>query len=142
MSKPPRPAEQKRDLSHLDETQYKVTQKGATEAPFSGEHLHNKENGKYRCVVCEKALFRSDSKYDSGSGWPSFMEPTDPGHVDHEFDDSHGMRRVEVRCSDCGAHLGHVFDDGPGADGQRYCINSAALAFAPQPDADDEDEQD
>lgn len=141
MSKKSRMADQNRDLSHLDEMQFKVTQKGATEAPFSGEHLHNKEQGKYRCVVCEQALFHSDSKYDSGSGWPSFAEPADPGHVDHDFDESLGMRRVEVRCSDCGAHLGHVFDDGPGPAGQRYCINSAALAFAPHGGDADEDEQ-
>lgn len=136
MNKKTEPAAGGRDLSHLDETQYKVTQEQATEAPGSGEHLHNRETGHYHCIVCAQALFSSDKKYDSGSGWPSFSDPADLGNVVCEFDESHGMRRVEVRCSECDAHLGHVFEDGPGAGGQRYCINSAALGFAKVDDPD------
>ena len=96
---------------------------------WTGALLHNKEHGAYTCGGCGAELFRSDAKFDSGSGWPSFTEPVNAANVTLIEDDTHGMRRVEVRCRRCGSHLGHVFDDGPGPTGQRYCINSLALGF-------------
>lgn len=114
----------------LTPEQYAVTQEGATEAPFSGEYYTNHERGMYRCVVCGQELFSSDTKFDSGTGWPSFTDPTNREHVELVADDSDGIQRTEVRCKNCGAHLGHVFDDGPvDKGGQRYCINSCALNF-------------
>ena len=105
---------------------------GATEPPFSGELLHEARTGIYRCKNCEDELFRSDAKFDSGSGWPSFTEPANREHVTLISDGSHGMARTEVRCKNCDAHLGHVFDDGPTEKGgQRYCINSLSLSFDP-----------
>ena len=113
----------------LTPEQYRVTQEAATEAPGSGEYLHNKENGMYKCIVCGADLFDSGTKFDSGTGWPSFDSPTNRENVELTEDTSHGMNRVEVRCKSCGAHLGHVFPDGPTTTGDRYCINSCALKF-------------
>lgn len=119
--------------ARLTPEQYEVTQHGGTERAFSGAYCNTKEPGTYRCIVCDAELFRSDTKYDSGSGWPSFTEPTAGGAVRTITDSSHGMVRTEVRCARCDAHLGHVFPDGPGPTGERYCMNSASLALEPDP---------
>ncbi len=103
--------------------------KQAPSPPFSGALLHNEAAGTYACAACGQALFRSDEKFDSGSGWPSFFDTIAPEAVELRDDVSHGMRRIEARCSRCGSHLGHVFDDGPKPTGQRYCMNSLALEF-------------
>ena len=115
----------------LTPEQYRVLREGGTEPPFSGELLSVKQEGEFRCAGCGQPLFASGSKYDSGSGWPSFTSPAASDAVEEKVDQSHGMTRVEVRCARCEGHLGHVFPDGPGPDGLRYCINSAALSFKP-----------
>lgn len=119
------------ERGRLTPLQYAVTREAATEPAFSGDYVYLKDDGTYRCVCCDSVLFSSDAKYDSGSGWPSFTAPDSNKAVDTRLDTSHGMRRLEVRCANCAAHLGHVFDDGPGPDGKRFCINSAALNFDP-----------
>ena len=113
----------------LSSEQFYITRKGGTERPFSGKYLDNKENGIYVCVCCETELFDSDKKYNSNSGWPSFTEPMSDNLIKSLEDRSHFMVRTEVRCNNCDAHLGHVFPDGPGQNGLRYCINSLSLDF-------------
>lgn len=110
--------------------QYAVAREGGTERAFTGEYWDNKKPGVYVCVGCGAELFSSDTKYDSGSGWPSFTAPTENAPIDEIEDRSHGMVRTEVACENCGSHLGHVFPDGPGPSGLRYCINSASLDFS------------
>lgn len=118
----------------LTDQQFAVTQQGATEAPFSGKLLHNQENGAYVCIVCGASLFDSDTKYDSGTGWPSFYDVAHKENVTFYEDYSWmKIKRIEVKCAKCGSHLGHVFKDGPNPTGKRYCINSAALGFQKKP---------
>ena len=117
----------------LDPETYRVTQERGTEAPFTGRYVDHHEAGTYTCAVCGAPVFASGDKYDSGSGWPSFDRPVAPGSVGERPDSSHGMERVEVVCERCGAHLGHVFGDGPReTTGRRFCVNSAALGFEPE----------
>jgi len=110
--------------------EYAVLREGATEAPFTGEYVDMHEDGMFHCKACGASLFSSEAKFDSGTGWPSFTHPVNAEHVELVPDDSHGMRRTEVRCKNCGSHLGHLFDDGPrDKGGKRFCINSCALDF-------------
>ena len=115
----------------LDPTQYQVARQAATERPFTGKYWDHFEPGRYKCIGCGTPLFESSTKYDAGCGWPSYAEPINSEVVERLRDESHGMVRVEVRCNRCGTHLGHVFDDGPTPTGERFCINSAAIDFAP-----------
>jgi peptide-methionine (R)-S-oxide reductase len=116
----------------LSPEQYHVTQEKGTERPFTGKYWNHHEKGMYHCVVCGEELFTSDSKFDSGCGWPSFYESSSKTNVSKNIDSSHGMVRDEITCTKCGAHLGHVFTDGPKPTGLRYCVNSASIDFAPE----------
>ncbi|MBW0143921.1 peptide-methionine (R)-S-oxide reductase MsrB [Sphingomicrobium clamense] len=120
--------------STLSSEQYRILRQAGTEPPGSGELNHEKRDGEYRCAGCGTKLFDSNAKYDSGSGWPSFTDAADGDAVSEHADQSHGMTRVEIRCSACEGHLGHVFPDGPGPSGLRYCVNSASLDFMPEDD--------
>jgi peptide-methionine (R)-S-oxide reductase len=123
-------AEWKKQLSP---NAFEVTRHAATEPPFTGENLHVHDNGVFHCVCCGAPLFSSDTKFDSGTGWPSFWAPIAKENVAEETDVTHGMARTEVKCAQCAAHLGHVFPDGPKPTGQRYCMNSVALRFDKKP---------
>ena len=118
--------------AQLDPMQFEVARHAATERAFSGKYWDHWSNGNYNCVGCGTPLFRSETKFDAGCGWPSYFEPIDSEIIERVVDKSHGTVRVEVRCNNCGSHLGHVFEDGPRPTGERFCINSAAIDFAPK----------
>jgi peptide-methionine (R)-S-oxide reductase len=118
--------------AQLDPMQFEVARHAATERPFSGKYWNHWDNGRYNCIGCGTPLFESHTKFDAGCGWPSYFEPVNSEVIERVVDKSHGMVRVEVRCNNCGSHLGHVFDDGPQPTGERFCINSAAINFAPK----------
>ncbi|MEY4764393.1 MAG: peptide-methionine (R)-S-oxide reductase [Pseudomonadota bacterium] len=122
-------AEWRDQLSPMD---YQVTRQAATERAFTGRYWDHFADGQYRCVCCGDTLFDAATKFDAGCGWPSYWAPVAGERIERVMDHSHGMVRVEVRCQSCGAHLGHVFDDGPAPTGERFCINSAALDFTPR----------
>ena len=128
---PLKPTERERLARDLSPEERRVLLEHGTERPFCGGLLDSKQEGVYACRLCSLPLFRSEAKFESGTGWPSFFEPFDPGHLTSVRDLSHGMERSEIRCRRCGGHLGHVFDDGPPPTGLRYCMNSAALRFFP-----------
>lgn len=116
---------------NLTAEQYHICRERGTERPFSGTLLHNRDTGIYHCTCCNKPLFQSENKYDSGCGWPSFDAPISLDAIRYLEDSSHGMQRIEIRCASCDSHLGHVFPDGPKTTGERYCVNSVSLAFQP-----------
>ena len=118
--------------TQLDPMQFEVARKAATERPFSGKYWDHWSDGQYNCIGCGTPLFKSDTKFDAGCGWPSYFEPVNAEVIERIVDKAHGMVRVEVRCNNCGSHLGHVFEDGPEPTGERFCINSAAIDFAPK----------
>jgi peptide-methionine (R)-S-oxide reductase len=118
--------------TQLDPTQYRIARHAATERPFSGKYWDHFADGSYRCVGCGQTLFDANAKFDAGCGWPSWWEAVDESRVERVLDTSHGMVRIEVRCRNCGSHLGHVFDDGPHPTGERFCINSASIDFEPR----------
>jgi peptide-methionine (R)-S-oxide reductase len=118
--------------AQLDPMQFEVARHAATERPFTGKYWDHWDKGQYNCIGCGTPLFQADSKFDAGCGWPSYSEPINAEVVERIVDKTHGMVRVEVRCNNCGSHLGHVFDDGPTPTGERFCINSAAINFAPK----------
>ena len=117
--------------AQLDPMQFEVARHAATERPFSGKYWDHWDDGQYKCIGCGTPLFKSDTKFDAGCGWPSYYEPVNSEVIERVVDKTHGMVRVEVRCNNCGSHLGHVFPDGPEPTGERFCINSAAIDFAP-----------